>query len=82
MIDDQFIIEIWDIFKDYVPEKVRETAATQFVEFLDDFGLKSGVLEGVLGYDPHLDQAIETILDQEKDEDEELEEDYDQDEDY
>ena len=82
MIDDQFIIEIWDIFKDYVPEKVRETAATQFVEFLDDFGIKPSVLEGVLGYDPHLDQAIESVLDQEDGEEEELEEDFDENEDY
>ncbi len=85
MIDDQFIIEIWDIFKEYVPEKMRETAATQFVDFLDNFGVSSGVLEGVLGYDPDLDRAIETILDQE-DEESEDEEDYDdeftEDEDY
>lgn len=85
MIDDSFIVEIWDIFKEYVPEKNRETAATQFVEFLQVSGIKDSVLESVLGYDQYLDSAIELVINEEDfDEEEEdpYNDDVDEDEDY
>ena len=33
-MEEDLIIGVWDTFKDYVPEKNRETAATHFVDFL------------------------------------------------
>ena len=85
MIDDSFIVEIWDIFKEYVPEKNRETAATQFVEFLQDSGVKDSVLESVLGYDQYLDSAIELIINEEEfddDDEDPYDDDVEEDEDY
>ena len=85
MIDDSFIVEIWDIFKEYVPEKNRETAATQFVEFLQDAGVKDSVLESVLGYDQYLDSAIELIINEDEyneEDDDPYDDDVDEDEDY
>lgn len=61
-MDEQLIIEIWDTFKDNIPEKHRDDAATQYVEFLKDRDVELIELEGVLGYDPHLDLAIEAVL--------------------
>jgi hypothetical protein len=83
-MDESLIIEIWDTFKDYIPEKNRDAAATQYVDFLVSNDVDAPVLEGLLGYDPHLDEAIGIVLDEYNDEAEqdEEEEDLDDDEDY
>jgi len=67
MEEDQ-IIGVWDTFKDYVPEKNRETAATHFVDFLIAQDVELSVLESVMGFDPHLDAAIQLIVDEFNDE--------------
>lgn len=84
MMDDTLIIETWDTFKDYIAEKNRETAASHFVDFLLGKDVELSVLESVMGYDPHLDSAIELVLDAERQEEEEDSDDwnYDEDEDY
>ena len=63
-MEEQLIIEVWDTFKDYVPEKSREPAASQFIDFLIGRDVEASTLESLLGYDPHLDSAIETALDE------------------
>ncbi len=63
-MEEQLIIEVWDTFRDYIPEKSRETAANQFVDFLIGKDVEISVLEGMMGYDPHLDNAIELVLDE------------------
>ena len=67
MEEDQ-IIGVWDTFKDYIPEKNRETAATHFVDFLIGQDVELSVLESVMGFDPHLDSAIQLIVDEFNDE--------------
>jgi hypothetical protein len=61
-MEETLIIEIWDTFRDYIPEKSRETAANQYVDYLLGKDIETSELEGVLGYDPHLDAAIELVL--------------------
>jgi hypothetical protein len=61
-MEEQLIIEIWDTFRDYIPEKTRETAANQFVDFLVGKDVDVATLEGLMGYDPHLDDALEIVL--------------------
>ena len=68
MEEDQ-IIGVWDTFKDYVPEKNRDAAATHFVEFVIGQDVELSVLESVMGFDPHLDSAIQLIVEEFKDED-------------
>ena len=67
MEEDQ-IIGVWDTFKDYVPEKNRETAATHFIDFLIAQDVELSVLESVMGFDSHLDSAIQLIVDEFNDE--------------
>jgi hypothetical protein len=69
MEEDQ-IIGVWDTFKDYIPEKNRETAATHFVDFLIAQDVELSVLESVMGFDSHLDSAIQLIVDEFNDENE------------
>lgn len=75
-MDDTLIIDIWDAFKEYIPEKSRDTAAEQFVELLSDNDVGTDVLESLLGYDPHLDAAVELMLNDEDGEDDEDEDDW------
>lgn len=79
-MDEQLIIDLWDTFKDYIPDKQKETAANQFVDFLVGKDVEPSELEGVLGYDSYLDSAIELVLgDDETEEEEDFEDDWDYD---
>lgn len=85
-MDEQLIFEIWDTFRDNIPEKGRDTAATQFIDFLVNRDVEADTLEGLLGYDSHLDSAITVVLEEfrsdETDEDDDDDSYYDEDEDY
>jgi hypothetical protein len=74
MEEDQ-IIGVWDTFKDYIPEKNRETAANHFVDFLVGLDVELSVLESVMGYDPHLDDAIQLVVDENTEDDPDVDED-------
>jgi hypothetical protein len=86
-MEEDLIIEIWDTFKEHLPEKNRDNAATQFIDFLISRDVEMSVIEGLSGFDPHLDTAIESVIDEENgyvdDEDEDADWDsYDDDEDH
>jgi hypothetical protein len=81
-MNEQLIIDIWDLFKEYVAPKNMEIAANHFVDFLVDQDVDTEVLESLQGMDSHLDEAIKSLLREEggfDDEEEELDLD---DEDY
>lgn len=83
-MEEDLIIEIWDVFKEYISDKNKETAANHFVDMLIGKDVEISVLKGLMGYDPHLDDAI-TLATQDdlNDEDEDYDEDgwdYDEDE--
>jgi hypothetical protein len=63
-MEEDLIIEIWDTFKEYVPEKNRDTAATHFIDFLIGRDVEMSVIESLVGFDPHLDNAIELVLEE------------------
>jgi len=63
-MDESLIMEIWDTFREYIPEKNKDTAANQYVDFLLGKDIEVNVLEGFVGYDPHLDDAIRTVVDE------------------
>lgn len=63
-MDESLIMEIWDTFREYIPEKNKDTAANQYVDFLLGKDIEVDVLEGFIGYDPHLDDAIRTVVDE------------------
>lgn len=77
-MEEELIIEIWETFKDHIPEKGRAVAADQFVDWLVDKDTDTETLEGLKGYDPHLDDALESLLNEEEESDEEDEDDYDE----
>lgn len=76
-MDEELIIEIWETFKEHIPEKGRAVAADQFVDWLVDKDTDTETLEGLKGYDPHLDDSLESVLNNEETENEDEEEDFD-----
>lgn len=81
-MEEDLIIEIWDVFKEYISDKNKEVAANHFVDMLIGKDVEANVLKGLMGYDPYLDDAIELALADEEEEDEYYDEDdYDYDED-
>jgi hypothetical protein len=85
-MEEDVIIGIWDTFKEYVPEKNRENAAAQFIDFLLGRDVELSVIENLAGFDPHLDSAIELVVDEEggydSEDDEEDRDRCEEDEDY
>ena len=64
-MDEHLIITVWDIFREYIPEKNREMAANQYVDFLLGHDIEPDTLASFMGYDPHLDDAIKTVVEEE-----------------
>ena len=82
-MEESLIMEVWDTFKEYIPEKNKDMAATHYVDYLLGKDVDVSVLEGLMGYDGHLDDAIKTVVDAEGGDDESGDdEDYYEDEDY
>ena len=58
------IMEVWDTFKEYIPDKNKETAAHQYVDYLLGKDVDTGVLESFMGFDTYLDIAIKAVIDE------------------
>ena len=74
-MEEDLIIEVWDVFREYVSDKNKEVAANHYVDFLLGKDVELSTLEGLMGYDTHLDNAIELVIREEKEEDDPDEED-------
>jgi DUF1680 family protein len=81
-MDESLIVEVWDTFREYIPEKNREVAAHQYVDYLLGKDMEVAALEAVMGYDPHLDVAIKAVVDEESEYEDEDDSDGIEDEDY
>lgn len=67
-MEEDLIIECWDVFKEYISEKNRETAANHYVDFLIGKDVELSTLQGLMGYDSNLDSAIELVVGDESEE--------------
>lgn len=57
--------DIWSVTSEHVPEKLKADVAQEFVTILLDYGISESVLEGLLGIDAHLDNAVDYAIDDE-----------------
>ena len=77
-MEEDLIIEVWDVFREYVSDKNKEVAANQYIDFLIGKDVELSVLQSLMGYDSYLDNAIQLVVDENKDDEDEIdEEDYD-----
>lgn len=69
-MEEDLIIEVWDVFKEYISDKNKETAANHFVDMLIGKDVEASTLKSLVGYDSYLDDAIQLALaDGEEDDD-------------
>ena len=71
-MEEDLIIEVWDTFREYISDKNKEVAANQYVDFLVGKDVELSVLESLMGYDTYLDNAIQLVVDENKDDEEDI----------
>jgi len=74
MSEDQ-LIDLWDIFSEYVPKANKEQLAMQYVKWCQDNGVDEDVLYAVGSEDPYLEEAVEDLQGKRGDEVEDWDED-------
>ena len=53
----------------YLPERTKLDAAIDFVKSLEDIGVDENEIKASAEYDPKLEEAINTVFDEEEDDD-------------
>jgi hypothetical protein len=61
-MEEDTIMEIWDTFKEYIPDKNKETAAHQYIDYVLGKDVEIDVLESFMGFDSYLDIAIKAVV--------------------
>lgn len=69
-MEEEHIVGIWDLFVEFIPEKHREQAATQYVDLLLEY-IDHETLEDVHGCNHYLDDAIDEVLEASRQDDDE-----------
>ena len=60
------IERIWNSLLHYLPERTRSDAAIDFVKSLEDIGVEIDEIKASAEYDPKLEQAINTVFEEEE----------------
>ena len=61
-MNEEFVADIWTLFKPYFDKKHVEIAAEKFVDVIIDYGIDDTQLQDMLGTDKDLDAAITYYL--------------------
>ena len=61
------IERIWNSLLHYLPERTKLDAAIDFIKSLEDIGVEEAEIKASAEYDPKLEQAINTVFDEEED---------------
>ena len=80
-INEEYLFEIFDIVKDYVPTKEREALAEHLYDYLNGINAPTNIFDGLAECDDHFDRIYSKNLSEDEEDIEEEEEDYDFDED-
>ena len=63
------IERIWNSLLHYLPERTKLDAAIDFVKSLEDIGVEEAEIKASAEYDLKLEQAINTVFEEEEDDD-------------
>jgi len=61
------IERIWNSLLHYLPERTKLDAAIDFIKSLEDIGVDEAEIKASAEYDPKLEQAINTVFEEEED---------------
>ena len=73
------IERLWNSISHYVPERSRLDAAIDFIKSLDDIGIDHDEIRASGEFDPKLEEAINTVFEEEEDMDESYDDGYSED---
>ena len=62
------IERIWNSLLHYLPERTKSDAAIDFVKSLEDIGVEIDEIKASAEYDPKLEEAIDTVFEEDEDE--------------
>ena len=62
-MNEEQIVDVWMMFKEYIDKKHVELAAERFVDLMADYGTSDEAFQSSLGNDTALDYAINYYLD-------------------
>ena len=62
-MDEEQIIDVWNLFKEYLDKKQIEVITEKYVDLLADYGVSDQTFLSLLGNDGLLDVAINYYLD-------------------
>lgn len=68
-MNEEFVADLWNLFKEYLDKKHIDMAAERFVDMLVDYGMADVQLQEMLGSDKVLDAAIQYYLEMDDDSD-------------
>ena len=63
------IERIWNSLLHYLPERTKSDAAIDFVKSLEDIGVEEEEIKASAEYDPKLEEAINTVFEEEENDD-------------
>ena len=63
------IDRIWNSLIHYLPERTKLDAAIDFVKSLEDIGVDEDEIKASAEYDPKLEEAINTVFEEEENDD-------------
>ena len=63
------IERLWDSVVHYVPERSKLDAAIDFIKSLDDIGVEHDEIKASAEYDPKLEEAINTVFEEDEESD-------------
>ena len=62
-MNESFVVELWELLKEYSDRKHLSIVSEKYVDLLVDHGISDQSLENALGHDDDLDDAIRNVLD-------------------
>ena len=73
------IERLWNSVSHYVPERSKLDAAIDFIKSLEDIGVETDEIKASGEFDPKLEEAINTVFEEEEDLDESYDDGYSED---
>lgn len=64
------IERLWNAISHYVPERQKSDMAIDFIKSLEDIGIDHDEIKASAEYDPKLEEAINTVFEEDEDEEE------------
>jgi hypothetical protein len=64
-MSEEQLIDLWDIFANFVPKAQKEDAALGFIRWCEDNGVEEDVIYELGNADPYLEEAVKDLLGEE-----------------